>query len=180
MESMTLTQSPFGVLTFIVAPALLTNASSVLAMSTINRMLRTRDRMHELFAKSEESGQSERETARLIEQVNRVEKQAVLLLRALHSIYVALGAFSGATLVTLLGAGLASFQGALWFRVLAGLGLALGLIGVGGLVFGSASLFQATQLSLISIREEAALIRQRQAKREAGVTDRGADDKPKR
>ena len=37
--------SPFAVLTFIVAPAILTNATSVLAMSTINRMLRTRERM---------------------------------------------------------------------------------------------------------------------------------------
>src|SRR6267143_827617 len=106
MEPVSLTQSPFAVLTFIVAPALLTNASSVLALSTINRMLRTRDRMHELFAKSEAGGHSEAEAARLVEQVNRVEKQALLLLRALHSIYVALGAFAAATLVTLLGAGL--------------------------------------------------------------------------
>src|ERR1043166_8078993 len=100
MEPIPLTQSPFAVVTFIAAPALLTNASSVLAMSTINRMLRTRDRMRDLFAKSEAGGLSEAEAARLIEQVDRVEKQAVLLLRALHSIYVALGAFSGATLTT--------------------------------------------------------------------------------
>lgn len=33
-----LAQSPFAVLTFIAAPAILTNASSVLAMSTINRI----------------------------------------------------------------------------------------------------------------------------------------------
>src|SRR5206468_9332116 len=115
------------VVTFIAAPALLTNASSVLALSTINRMLRTRDRMKELFAKSQ--ADAEPNAARLVEQVDRVEKQAVLLLRALRSIYVALGAFSGATLVTLLGAGLAPFQGALWFRLLAGLGVGLGFVG---------------------------------------------------
>ena len=67
MEPVTLAQSPFAVVTFIAAPALLTNASSVLAMSTINRMLRTRDRMHELFAKSETGGQSERDAVRLVE-----------------------------------------------------------------------------------------------------------------
>ena len=167
METITLTQSPFAVLTFIVAPALLTNASTVLALSTTNRMLRTRERMQELFAKSETGKQSEPESARLIEQVNRVERQAVLLLRALRSIYVALGAFAGATLVTLLGAALASFGGALWLRLLAGLGLALGFVGVGSLVFGSANLFQATQLSLINIRAEAALIRERQVQRDA-------------
>ena len=168
MEPMTLTQSPFAVLTFIAAPALLTNASSVLALSTANRMLRTRDRMHELFAKSEAGVQSKVEETHLVERVNRVEKQALLLLRALRSIYLALGAFAAATLVTLLGAALVSFQGALWFRALAGLGLGLGFVGVAGLVFGSASLFQATQLSLLNIREEAALIRERQAGRKAG------------
>jgi hypothetical protein len=158
------TQSPFAVVTFIAAPALLTNATSVLALSTINRMLRTRDRMTQLFSASEAGGQSDEEAIRLIANVNRVEKQALLLLRALRSIYVALAAFAAATLVTLLGAGLASFQGAIWFRLLTDLGLLLGFIGVGGLISGSGSLFQATQLSLINIREEAALVRKRQAR----------------
>jgi hypothetical protein len=174
MDQVSLTHSPFAVLTFIVAPALLTNASSVLALSTINRMLRTRDRMQDLFAKSEAGGQSEPEAARLIGQVNRVEKQAVLLLSALRSIYLALGAFSGATLVTLLGAGLASFQGAVLFRALAGLGLVLGFIGVGGLVWGSASLLHATQISLVNIREEAGLIRERQTRRPSGSAGHAA------
>src|SRR5712691_6565238 len=100
MDTGSVVQSPFATLTFVAAPALLTNATSVLALSTINRMLRTRDRMHELFDKSEAGEYPESEGVRLIEQVNRVEKQAVLLLRALRSIYVALGAFGAATLVT--------------------------------------------------------------------------------
>jgi hypothetical protein len=165
MDSASLTQSPFAVVTFIAAPALLTNASSVLAMSTINRMLRTRDRMRELFDQSERSKEMDAEAkAVLMEQVNRVENQAVLLLRALKAIYVALGAFAGATLVTLLGAALAPFQEAMFFRILAGLGLGLGFVGVGGLVGGALNLFRATQLSLVSIREEAQLIRKRQGK----------------
>ena len=165
MDTVTLSESPFAVVTFIAAPALLTNASSVLAMSTINRMLRTRDRMSELFAKSETQTGSDEQRARMIEQVNRVETQALLLLGALGRIYVALGAFSAATLVTLLGAGLAHFQEALWFRVLTGLALLLGFVGVGGLVLGSLNLFRATQLSLLNIRQEADLIRQRQSAR---------------
>ena len=44
MRGNLLTQNPFAVLTFIVAPTILTNATSVLAMSAINRMLRTRER----------------------------------------------------------------------------------------------------------------------------------------
>jgi hypothetical protein len=95
-------------------------------------------------------------------QVDRVEKQGVLLLSGLRAIYVALGAFAGATLVTLLGAALFSLQQAMWFHLLAGLGLLLGFVGVGGLIFGTANLFRATQLSVISIKQEAELIRERQ------------------
>lgn len=170
MESVSIAQSPFAVVTFIAAPALLTNASSVLAMSTINRMLRTRDRMRELYIQSDDGKQLEVEASRMfIDQVNRVEKQGVLLLRGLRAIYVALAAFAGATLVTLLGAALAPFQEAILFRILASLGIALGFVGVGGLVVGTLSLFQATQLSLASIREEAAWIR----KRREGTSKKG-------
>src|SRR5438093_10501687 len=106
MEPTSLTQSPFAVLTFIVAPALLTNSSSVLALSTINRMLRTRARMHELFAKFDAGGLAASEAARLIEQVNRGDRQAVVLLRALRSSCVALGACAAAPPVTLRGSAL--------------------------------------------------------------------------
>ena len=155
--------NPFAVLTFIAAPALLTNASSVLAMSTINRMLRTRDRMQELFTDSETKTYSDTEAAALVHHVDRVERQAVLLLDALRAIYTALGAFAGATLVTLLGAGLAPSQGPVVFRVLAGVGLALGAVGVSGLILASARLLGATQLSLAGIREQSAMIRARHA-----------------
>jgi len=162
MDGASLTQTPFAVVTLIAAPALLTNSSSVLALSTINRMLRTRDRMKELFAQSEAGRWSRAEAKRLVEQVNRVERQALLLLRALLSIYVALGAFISATLITLLGAGLAPFAGGGSFRALAGLGLALGFVGVGGLVVSCVNLFHATQISVVNLRVEAALIRERQ------------------
>jgi len=114
MDGPAFAQSPFAVLTFIAAPALLTNATSVLALSTINRMLRTRDRMSDLLSKSEAAAASPAESERLVRQVDRVEKQAMLLLQALRWIYVALGAFVSATLVTLLGAGLVPFEAAVW------------------------------------------------------------------
>jgi len=76
MDGPGFTQSPFAVLTFIAAPALLTNATSVLALSTINRMLRTRERMTQLLAKSEAGAPSEVESDRLVTQVDRVERAA--------------------------------------------------------------------------------------------------------
>ena len=162
MDTSTFGHSPFAVLTFIAAPAVLTNAASVLAMSTINRMLRTRDRMHELFAESQKGAHTPVTAERLISQVNRVETQASRLLRALHSIYVALAAFAAASLVTLLGVVLGNSEDGVSFRLLVGAGLLLGFVGVGGLVLGCWNLLQATRLSLVNIREEAALIRQQQ------------------
>lgn len=160
MGSNLLTQNPFAVLTFIVGPAILTNATSVLAMSTINRMLRTRERMHELYAESE--GGAELRGTAFMEQVERVEKQAMLLLGALRWIYTALGAFAAASLVTLLGAVSGQLGNEMLMRIVVGAGLLLGFLGVGGLVGGCLNLLRATQLSLANIRAEAALIRARQ------------------
>jgi len=148
-----LTQSSFGIVTFIAAPALLTNASSVLAMSTVNRMLATRELMHKLYTRSEEGKQSGKEAAHLLLTVNRVEKQAELLFRALRNIYMALAAFACATLVTLLGAVSATFQNSVLLQLLVVVGVALGFFGVGGLAMGCGKLFQATQLSLLNIHD---------------------------
>ena len=155
-----LTNNPFAVLTFIAAPALLTNASCLLALSTINRLLRTRESMRELLKESENATQPR--GPKFLEHVNRVERQASMLLRALHFIYVALGAFVAATLVTLLGAVAGQFGNELLMRIVVGVGLGLGFAGVAGLVGGCVNLFHATQLSLMNIREEAATIRARQ------------------
>lgn len=170
MDPLELTQNPLAVLTLIAAPALLTNATCTLANSTVNRMLHTRDRMHEFFAESESGNLSEIEASHVLKQVNRLERQAALLLRALYWIYIALGAFAGATLVMLLGEAAAAFLGAVWFRGFAASGILLSLMGVAGLVFGSATLFRSTQISMTTICEEATLIRQRRAQRIAGMT----------
>jgi hypothetical protein len=162
-----LTDNPFAVLTFIAAPAILTNATSVLAMSTINRMLRTRDRMHELYRESEDTSKLLGE--KFIEQVNRVERQAAMLLSAMRWIYTALGAFVSASLVTLVGAVAGQLGSEILMRVVIGMGLLLGIVGVTGLVGGCVNLFHTTQLSLMNIRDEAEAIRARQHKRNTDV-----------
>lgn len=170
MDALSISQSPFAIVTFIVAPAMLTNASSVLAMSTINRMLRARERMSQLFAESEEPSKRGDDGALLLEQVQRVERQAQLLLRALRAIYVALGAFAAATLVTLFAALVEQAHLAGWYETLTLVGLVLGATGVGGIVIGTANLFHATRLSLANIREEAGLIRRRVAAMQATIS----------
>ena len=159
--------NPFAVLTLVAAPALLTNATSLLALSTINRILRTSDRMRALAAQLE-TGTAPAEKHRfLLAQVDRVERQSLLLLQALHSVYVALGCFAGASLVSILGACVAEATYQPLFRILVALGFLVGITGVGGLVWGSVKLFQATQISLQNIAEEAAIIRRREGGRGA-------------
>ena len=155
-----ITQNPFAVLTFIAAPAILTNAASVLAMSTINRMLRTRERMHQMFTESQDSAVAGNPD--FIAQVGRAERQGLLLLSALHWIYVAIGSFAAASLVTLIGAGVGQLGSQVLMHVIVTAGLLLGVSGVAGLIGGCVNLFKATQLSLVNIRQEAALIRARQ------------------
>ncbi len=155
-----ITENPFAILTFIAAPAILTNAASVLAMSTINRMLRTRERMHQLFKESENAAAAG--NPEFIAQVNRAERQGLLLLSALHWIYVAIGSFAAASLVTLVGAGVGQLGSQVLMHIIVTAGLLLGVSGIAGLIGGCVNLFKATQLSLVNIRQEAELIRARQ------------------
>jgi hypothetical protein len=165
MGSNLLIQNPFAVLTFIAAPAILTSASSVLAMSTINRMLRARERMHEMFRESENAANLRGE--KFLVQVNRVEQQGLLLVHALRWIYIAVGAFAAASLVTLLGAVAGQIGNDFLLRAVVIAGLLLGILGVGGLIGGCINLLRASELSLVNIREEAAVIRERQKKSSA-------------
>lgn len=167
LDATSLSQNPFAVLTFIAAPAILTSATSVLAMSTINRMLRARERMHQLLTEAENP--TLYRGASLIDLVNRAEQQGLLLLRAMRWIYVALGSFAAATLVTLVGAVAGQMGGHLVLQIIVGIGLLLGCTGLAGLVGGCFNLFRSTELSLLNIREEAELIRQRQIQKRSGT-----------
>lgn len=149
--------TPFEAFSLIAAPALLTNATCVLAMGTVSRMLRSRDRMHELFMEARKN--PENVTPYFLAQTRRVEQQASLLLQALAATYVALAAFAGGTLMTLMGGTLKHLLETRYEGVIVLAGICLVFIGVASLVFGSVRLFHATQSSLISLRAEAEVIR---------------------
>lgn len=159
-----LSQNPFAVLSIITAPAILTNASSVLALSTSNRFLRAGERIRALAAQLHTTPPGA-EKEMLIVQVSRVEKQALLLLTALRGVYVALGAFAAASLISIVGAGLSSTQFVIASHVTVVAGMIVGFVGAGGLIVACMNLFRATRLSLLNISEEAALIRQRESPR---------------
>src|SRR6185436_9102843 len=97
--------NPFAVLSLIAAPAILTNCCSLLAMSTSNRLARAADRARDLTRQLEKSGQlASRETDRQLRELSVAEQRTLLLVSALRSIYLALGTFAFATLVSLIGA----------------------------------------------------------------------------
>lgn len=154
-----LSQNPFALLSLIAAPAVLTNAASVLVMSTTNRFLRASERMRALAVRVEEGKVTGGLRALLRSQVDRTERQALLLLGALRAAYTAIGSFASASLISILGAGLANTSLAIGFHVLAALALAVGVLGASALVVACARLLAATRLSLQNMAEEAALIR---------------------
>jgi hypothetical protein len=155
-------QNPFALLSLIAAPAVLTNAASVLALSTSNRFLRASERMRALSVRTEDRTLSHEIRALLLRQANRTEKQAVLLLKGLRAAYVALGSFASASLISILGAAMAGSALHFGFHLLSALALGVGFIGAGGLVTACLKLLQATRLSMLNMSEEAALIRARE------------------
>ncbi len=163
---MDLSASPFAALSLIVAPAMLTNASSLLAMSTSNRLARAVDRARDLSRQLEEATEfTSAEAARRLAELTAAETRALLLLRALRNFYLALGAFASATLISLLGAisipiGTAFIS---WiFEIVAGIA---GVVAVGSLVTGSVLLLRETSIAVRVLSERAQCVRDRASAR---------------
>lgn len=140
---------------------MLTNAASVLALSTSNRFLRTSERMRGFAAEIGKMKASPDIRALLLKQIDRTEEQATLLLRALRGAYVAAGAFTAATLISILGAAVAPHSPRLdtWIAAVA---LGVGVLGAGALVLACQRLLAATRSSLLNVSEEASYVREHQ------------------
>lgn len=156
--------NPFALLSLIAAPAVLTNAATVLALSTGNRFMRASDRMRGLAAKYSESQDAE-VRRRLLVQIRRLERQALMLLNALRADYVAIGSFVSASLISILGAGVASSSLHDLFPVFAGLALVVGVFGAVAIVVACLNLLGATRLALLNMSDEAAAIEKREQAR---------------
>ena len=161
--------NPFAALSLIVAPAILTNASSVLTMSTSNRLARAVDRARDLARQLEaadeaggpHSPEAAREVERRLAEMSATEQRAVMLLHVQQSFYVALGGFATATLASLLGAVTAPLGATSLVTLLESLAVVAGVIGVGALVRGSAILIHETSIAVRFITDRAASVRAR-------------------
>ena len=157
-----LTSNPFAALSLIAAPAVLTNASSVLALSTSNRFLRAAERIRAVSGQLQKDDITPAEKQMMLNQVARIERQALWLLRALRGVYVSLGAFASASLISIVGMALAATPLVRFERAIVIVALVVGFVGVAGLVIACLNLFRATRYSMLNISEEAALIRKRE------------------
>src|SRR5258708_16125922 len=97
--------NPFSVLSWIIAPALLTNASTLLVLTTGNRLARAVDRARDLFKQLEDAADlTSREAVRRLGELTATEQRSLMLVAALRRVYIASGSFASATLVSLFGA----------------------------------------------------------------------------
>jgi len=91
LQSSLLGNNPFAVLTAIVAPAILTNASSVLALGTSNRLGRVVDRPRVVYSDLAATAPGSQEHTDWTAQLAALRARAQMLLRALRLFYAALG-----------------------------------------------------------------------------------------
>ncbi len=136
------TANPFAALSLIVAPAVLTNASSILILSTSNRLARAIDRARTLAAQME-------------------------LLNPLRLFYASLRAFAGAALTSLLGGALSGREYQTLSSTAEAVSVGAGVIGVAGLLLGCVLLLRETRLAVLVVSEEATLLREHFADRPA-------------
>jgi len=149
-----LTDNPFAALTIVVAPAILTNASSVLCLGTANRLARVLDRTRVVSAQLAALGASEVNRATYQHQLEGLEVRWNLVLRGLRLFYMSLGAFAAAALFSLFGSLFTVSALHVGFTGIAVLGLLSGTVGVAGLVVGCAMMLQETRLAVQSLAEE--------------------------
>lgn len=150
----TFAETPFAVLTIIVAPAILTNASSVLSLGTGNRIGRVVDRTRILAAELAQLEPGTPLAAAVAEQLAQLKARAWLLLMALRCFYASIGGFAAAALLAVVGTIVAPGL-AVVFGTTAVLGVLAGLVGVGGLVVGGALMVRETQLAVRFLEREA-------------------------
>jgi Protein of unknown function (DUF2721) len=159
-----LTENPFAALTAIAAPAILTNACSVLALGTSNRVARVVDRTRIVVAELKHLEAGSAPHSEILRQIARLGTRADLLVRALRSVYAGLGGFASSALLAAVG-GVASFYDQpLLSKAAAIVGLLVGVSAVGGLVTGCVLMVTETRLALLSVREQVqgVFVRQRQ------------------
>jgi hypothetical protein len=149
--------NPFAALSIVVAPAILTSASSVLCLGTANRLARVVDRTRIVSTQLVSLAPNPETTSTFRRQLEELRVRCSLVLRALICFYVSIGSFAAGALILLVGSSFATPDLRLAFNFLAILGLLSGIVGVGSLMFGCSIMVRETRLAIRNLAEEAEL-----------------------
>ncbi len=152
-----LNDNPFAVLTAVVAPAILTNACSVLCLGTGNRIARVVDRTRIVSAQLASLQQGTATHGAYLGQLEKLQIRSRFLLSALRLFYASLGSFAAAALISVIGSALAFYSWPVVFQAMAIAGLAIGATGVIGLVTGCTLMVRETRVAMQTLAEEAGL-----------------------
>jgi hypothetical protein len=147
--------NPFAVLTAIVAPAILTNASSVLALGTSNRLGRVVDRTRVVYADLAATEPGPLEHKEWMGQLDALKARAQMLLKALRLFYAALGLFAATALVSVAGSMATYYGQKLLFEAAGALSILSGASAVSSLAVGCVLMVHETRLAVQSLAEEA-------------------------
>ena len=146
--------SPFAVLSFIAGPALLTNATTVLLLGTINRYARALDRARALARELGGIDANAPGRERLVRQLESAQRRVLYIVRSLTMFHVGVGCFGLGTLSFLLGTSLLGGVHAATIAM-----FATTTVGVGTLILGTIGLAWESSLSYRILRDEADAVR---------------------
>ncbi len=153
--SVPLQENPFAILTAIVAPAVLTNACSVLCLGISSRIARVVDRTRFLTEAMPNFQPGSPEHGSRLRQVERLQRRAQALVKALRLLYSALGGLAASALISVVGAASAYFGNRFVFETIAVIALAIGAFAVTALVAGCVYMVHETRLAVQNLTEEA-------------------------
>ncbi|HET7107262.1 MAG TPA: DUF2721 domain-containing protein [Candidatus Acidoferrum sp.] len=155
MQYQFVANNPFAVLTAIVAPAILTNACSVLALGTSNRLGRVVDRTRVVASDIAASKPGSEGFVEWNSQMRSLEMRTQMLLRALRLFYAALGLFASSALISVAGSMAAFYGQRPLFQAGAFLAVVTGGSAVLALSAGCFTMVSETRLAVKSLAEEA-------------------------
>jgi hypothetical protein len=149
--------NPFAALSILVAPAILTSASSVLCLGTANRLARVVDRTRIVSTQLVSLASDAETTATFRRHLEELRVRWSLVLRALICFYMSIGSFAAAALISLVGSSLTTPNLRLVFNCLAILGLLSAIVGVGSLMVGCSIMVREVRLAIRNLAEEVEL-----------------------
>ena len=148
-------QTPLELLTAIAAPALITNASSVLVLSTSNRFARAVDRTRAIAAAMKGHASPE-EAALQRREIDIAHQRTRTLVRALTSFYLAVGAFAFGSFAGLIGSGAETLGWAKSGPFFTAVALGVVTVGTLAIAHGAVLLVLETRLAMKGLTIEAA------------------------